>query len=128
METLFVLNQSSEAEGDWEEMVEAEPTAPERSPSQFPEHRRKVERPLPLRACRAVSFVAPTRGFQEPRVAEARSCIRSVPSSVQHPGSAAKAALNDCPHDRKAKGAHLAAFVSCSPLFDSTLLLALHLP
>ena len=37
---------------------------------------------------------------------------------VEHPGSAAKAALNDCPHDRKAKGAHLAAFVSCIPLFD----------
>ena len=35
---------------------------------------------------------------------------------AQHPGSAAKAALNDCPHERKAKGAHLAAFVSCIPL------------
>ena len=119
METLFVVNRSSEAKGDWEEMVEAAPTAPERSPSQFPEHRRKVERPLPLRACRAVSSLAPTRGFQEPRLAEARIRIRSVPSSVQHPGSAAKAALNDCPHERKAKGAHLAALVSCSPLFDS---------
>ncbi len=42
--------------------------------------------------------------------------IGSVP--VQHPRSAAKAALNDCPHERKAKGAHLAAFVSCSALFD----------
>ena len=39
---------------------------------------------------------------------------------VEHPGSAAKAALNDCPHERKAKGAHLAAFVSCIPLFDGT--------
>ena len=29
-----------------------------------------------------------------------------------------KAALNDCPHERKAEGAHLAAFVSCKPLFD----------
>ena len=38
--------------------------------------------------------------------------------SVQHPGSAAKAALNDCPHGRKAEGAHLAAFVSCIPLLD----------
>jgi len=44
---------------------------------------------------------------------------------VQHPGSAAKAALNDCPHERKAKGAHLAAFVSCIPLFDGPLNLAL---
>ena len=43
---------------------------------------------------------------------------------VEHPGSAAKAALNDCPHERKAKGAHLAAFVSCIPLFDSTVLWA----
>ena len=40
---------------------------------------------------------------------------------VEHPGSAAKAALNDCPHERKAEGAHLAAFVSCIPLFDSQL-------
>ena len=45
------------------------------------------------------------------RVAIARLLRRS-------PGSAAKAALNDCPHERKAKGAHLAAFVSCIPLFD----------
>ena len=35
---------------------------------------------------------------------------------AQHSGSAAKAALNDCPHERKAKGAHLAAFASCIPL------------
>src|SRR5689334_17576128 len=35
-----------------------------------------------------------------------------------HSGSAAKAALNDCPHERNEKGAHLAAFVSCIPLFD----------
>ena len=34
----------------------------------------------------------------------------------EHSGSAAKAALNDCPHDRREKGAHLAAFVSCIPL------------
>ncbi len=48
----------------------------------------------------------------------ARHCLAST--YAQHPGSAAKAALNDCPHERKAKGAHLAAFVSCIPLFDST--------
>jgi len=28
---------------------------------------------------------------------------------------------NDCPHKRKAEGAHLAAFVSCRPLLDSPL-------
>jgi len=47
--------------------------------------------------------------------------MRGYPSrstvSAQQPGSAAKAALNDCLHERKAKEAHLAAFVSCSPLF-----------
>ncbi len=44
---------------------------------------------------------------------------------VEHPGSAAKAALNDCPHERKAEGAHLAAFVSCIPLFGSQLIWAI---
>jgi hypothetical protein len=39
---------------------------------------------------------------------------------AEHRASAAKAALNDCPHERKGKGAHLAAFVSCKPLFDGT--------
>ena len=42
--------------------------------------------------------------------------------SVQHPGSAAKAALNDCPHERKAKGALLAAFVGCNPLLYGPLI------
>jgi hypothetical protein len=37
----------------------------------------------------------------------------------------AKAALNDCPHERKAKGAHLAAFVSCNPLLYRTLIVPL---
>jgi hypothetical protein len=36
---------------------------------------------------------------------------------VQHPGSAAKAALTDCP-PAEGEGAHLAALVSCIPLFD----------
>ena len=35
--------------------------------------------------------------------------------SAQHPGSAAKAALNDCPLIER-EGALLAAFVSCNPL------------
>ena len=39
---------------------------------------------------------------------------------VEHPGSAAKAALNDWRHERKAKGALLAAFVGCNPLFCGT--------
>lgn len=33
------------------------------------------------------------------------------------PGSAAKAALNDCPHERKAKVAHLAILVGFIALF-----------
>ena len=41
---------------------------------------------------------------------------------AQHGGSAAKAAFNDCPHEWKAKGAHLAAFVSCIRLFDGAVL------
>jgi hypothetical protein len=36
---------------------------------------------------------------------------------AQHPGSAARAALNDCPPS-ECDGAHLAALVSCNPLFD----------
>ena len=42
------------------------------------------------------------------------------PKLCRTPGFTYKARLNDCPHERKPKGAHLAAFVSCSPLFDST--------
>ncbi len=38
---------------------------------------------------------------------------------AEHPGSAAKAALNDCPLV-VARGAHLAAFVSCNPLFGGS--------
>ena len=41
---------------------------------------------------------------------------------AQHSGSAAKAASNDCPHEGNAKGALLAAFVSCIPLFDGMLI------
>jgi len=55
------------------------------------------------------------------RGGQVRPRVSRVTKPVQHPGSAAKAALNDCPHERKGKGAHLAAFVSCIPLFDSTL-------
>jgi hypothetical protein len=40
--------------------------------------------------------------------------------TAEHSGSAAKAALNDCPRV-VARGAHLAAFVSCIPLFDGCL-------
>ena len=42
--------------------------------------------------------------------------------SVQHRASPAKAALNDCPHERKAKGALLAAFVGCNPLLYGPLI------
>jgi hypothetical protein len=55
------------------------------------------------------------------RKREAQQCSTNHTAALswpaEHPGSAAKAALNDCPHERKAKGAHLAAFVSCNPLF-----------
>ena len=40
---------------------------------------------------------------------------------VEHRGSAAKAAFNDCPRARKAKGALLAVFVSCIRLLASIL-------
>ncbi len=41
---------------------------------------------------------------------------------VQHRGSAAKAAFNDCPAKDANDGAHLAAFVRCSPLLCVTAL------
>ena len=45
---------------------------------------------------------------------------------VEHRGSAAKATLNDCPHERKAKGAHLVAFVSCIRLLSGRMLCLAH--
>ena len=63
--------------------------------------------------------------FQPPSVLR-RPVRPALP--VEHPGSAAKAALNDCPHKRKGKGAHLAAFVSCIPLFGSPALILGRLP
>ncbi len=38
------------------------------------------------------------------------------------PGISCKGRPQRLPHEREAKGAHLAAFVSCIPLFDSTTL------
>jgi hypothetical protein len=98
----------SDRKADWEEMVEASPTIPGRWSSKLPENRDQVERPRRLRGSRwAVSSLAATRGFEEPRGSEPRMRIRSVPHSVQHSRSPAKGARP-----------LVATFVRCNALLD----------
>ena len=83
---------------------------------------RTAERPLQHRPCLSVASARATIRLPKPLSPETRMRIRSVPRSVQHPGSAARAALNDWPRQRKAKGPLLADLVGCNPLFCGCLL------
>ena len=47
--------------------------------------------------------------------------LSAIRQPAQHPASAARAALNDCPQS-VVRGAHLADLVSCKPLLDSSVI------